>query len=165
MGKVNKLVVVLISIFITIVVVGLFYSCILLIPEVENIDKKLINIGGKAYRKESIILVLVLLTGAMGSFVHLLSSFVKYVGTRKFENNWILWYLLRPLIGMSLALIFYFAFRGGMMTPTADVSQINIYGVLTISCLAGMFSKQATEKLNEVFSTVFSAKETKSNKE
>lgn len=107
------------------------------------------------------LILLVLLAGAIGSYVHATSSFVDYVGNRTLISSWVWWYLLRPFIGMMLALIFYFVFRGGFVTaginPSGEnaASYINPFGIAALAGLVGMFSKVASDKLNEVFTTLF----------
>jgi hypothetical protein len=59
---------------------------------------------------------------------------------------------------MALALIFYFAIRGGFIAPSAGASDMNPYGIAAMAALVGMFSKQATDKLNEVFTSLFGSK-------
>jgi len=110
---------------------------------------------------ETRLLLLVMLVGAIGSYVHAASSFVDYLGNRTLISSWVWWYLLRPFIGMMLALIFYFVFRGGFITGgvnqggDAAASFINPFGIAALAGLVGMFSKVATDKLNEVFTTLF----------
>jgi hypothetical protein len=107
------------------------------------------------------LILLVLLVGAIGSYVHSASSIVDYLGNRTFISSWVWWYLLRPFIGMMLALIFYFVFRGGFITGGVNPSGedaakfINPFGIAALAGLVGMFSKVASDKLNEVFSTLF----------
>jgi hypothetical protein len=107
------------------------------------------------------LILLVLLAGAIGSYVHAASSFVDYLGNRTIISSWVWWYLLRPFIGMMLALIFYFVFRGGFVTAgvnsgvDAAANFINPFGVAALAALVGMFSKVAADKLNEVFTTLF----------
>lgn len=96
---------------------------------------------------------LVIVAGALGSYIHAATSFADYVGNRKMARSWIWWYILRPFIGVSLALVFYFVVRAGFLTGGAG--DVNPYGVATMAALAGMFSKQATDKLEEVFTTIF----------
>lgn len=100
-------------------------------------------------------LLLVAVAGALGSYIHLATSFTEYVGNRAFRWSWALWYLLRPFIGMALAVILYFAIRGGLITGTGATETLNLYGVAALAGLAGMFSKQATDKLREVFENFF----------
>jgi hypothetical protein len=110
------------------------------------------------------LLLLVLLAGAIGSYIHASSSFVDYLGNRTLISSWVWWYLLRPFIGMMLALLFYFVFRGGFITAGVNpggegaASFINPFGIAALAGLVGMFSKVATDKLNEVFLTLFSPK-------
>src|SRR3989442_8736818 len=101
-------------------------------------------------------LILVSLTaGALGSFVHSATSFATFLGNRKLIRSWIGWYLLRPLIGMALALLFYFIVRGGFLSTGASGASLSPYGVAAVSGLVGMFSKEATDKLREVFKNLF----------
>jgi hypothetical protein len=109
---------------------------------------------GPTYGREVDLLLLVLICGALGSFAHGARSFVDFVGNRTLRASWSAWYLLYPLIGATLALIFYLAVRGGFLTTSAG-KDVNVYGLTAISGLVGMFSKQATTKLSEVFSTLF----------
>ncbi len=110
---------------------------------------------------ETRLILLVLLVGAIGSYVHAASSFVDYLGNRTMVSSWVWWYLLRPFIGMMLALIFYFVFRGGFITGGINTGGesaanfINPFGIAAMAALVGMFSKVATDKLNEVFVTLF----------
>lgn len=103
-------------------------------------------------------ILLVAISGGLGSYVHLATSFVDYVGNRKFVMNWTWWYLLRPSIGSTLAIIVYFTFRGGLVTGQSGAEQLSPYGVAAIASLAGMFSKQATDKLREIFDNIFQTK-------
>jgi len=107
------------------------------------------------------LILLVIVTGLLGSYIHSATSYADFRGNREFEPSWLIWYLLRPFIGASLALVVYFALRGGLLAavlsgnqPT-DASQINPFGIGAIAGLTGMFSKQAADKLAEVFSTLF----------
>jgi hypothetical protein len=105
------------------------------------------------------LLLIVMIAGALGSFIHTATSFSDFVGNRKLTTSWIWWYLLKPFIGMALALVLYLVVRGGLLAPGAEAGkQINIYGVVALAALAGMFSKQATDKLSEVFGTLFQTK-------
>jgi IPT/TIG domain len=104
---------------------------------------------------DAALLVLVVITGAFGSYVHAATSFADYVGNRTLASSWLWWYLLRVFIGVALAVIFYLAVRGGFLAAQADASSVNPYGVAALAGLVGMFSKQATDKLEETFSSLF----------
>ncbi len=104
---------------------------------------------------ERTFLVIALLAGALGSYIHLATSFADYAGNRQLVGSWLWWYTLRPFIGMALAVIMYFVVRGGLILPTTSPEGLSPYGVAAIGALAGMFSKQATDKLREVFENLF----------
>lgn len=100
-------------------------------------------------------LALVAVSGALGSYIHLATSFADYLGNRQFVTSWKWWYVLRPFIGSALALSVYFAARGGLISGGAGAGELSPYGVAGLAALTGMFSKQATDKLREVFETLF----------
>jgi len=114
--------------------------------------------------RELDLLWLVLLGGALGSFLHTAQSYSDYVGNRTLKSNWAWWYAFRPFIGAGLALVFYAAARGGFMAiatgSTAKASELNPFGVVSIAALVGMFSKAATTKLGDVFDTLFKSDKT-----
>jgi hypothetical protein len=78
---------------------------------------------------------------------------------------------LRIPIGIAIAVLFYFIIRGGLIIPTVQVQTpaltmnaseatlyVNPYSIAAFSALAGMFSRQATDKLAAVFDVVFAMK-------
>jgi len=113
---------------------------------------------------DQVLLLAVLAAGALGGCVHVATSFSDYVGNAQYRASWEWWYLLRPFIGGCLATAFYFLIRGGVMSMAsgggAEGAVPNLHGMVAISFLVGMFSKQATDKLDDVFDTLF-----KSNKD
>jgi hypothetical protein len=100
-------------------------------------------------------LALVAAAGALGSYIHLATSFADYLGNRQFVKSWTWWYVLRPFMGSALALILYFVVRGGLIAGSSGASELSPYGITAMAGLSGMFSKQATDKLREVFENLF----------
>jgi len=98
---------------------------------------------------------LVVITSALGSYVHTVTSFTLYAGNGNLFPSWLAWYLLRPAVSAALALIFFFVLRAGLFSGTAADQMINPSGIAAISGMVGMFSKQATEKLSKIFDTIF----------
>ncbi|WP_199509686.1 hypothetical protein [Nucisporomicrobium flavum] len=107
------------------------------------------------FTADSALLALVMIASALGSFVHAATSFATYVGNRRLHRSWIWWYLLRLFIGAALAISFYFAVRGGLLSAQVSSDSINPYGIAALAALVGLFSKQATDKLREIFETMF----------
>jgi hypothetical protein len=104
---------------------------------------------------DTCFIVLVIVVSALGSYVHAATSFVTYVGNRDLRTSWLWWYFLRTFIGIALALLFYFALRGGFFAQEATATEVNAYGIAALAGLTGLFSKQATDKLKEIFDTLF----------
>jgi hypothetical protein len=103
-------------------------------------------------------LLLVALSGALGSFIQIATSFTAFLGNRNFRRSWIWWYVLRVPIGVALAWLFYFAVRGGFFTSVSS-TDINPFGIAALGGLVGMFSKQASNKLQDVFTELFKSEQ------
>lgn len=175
-------------------------------PEIIYVPRLLKNITD-----EQRLILLVALCGALGAFIHMTTSFTDYLGSRKLESSWIAWYLMRPLVGATLALSFYFLLRGGLVSVNAsaptdymetrdsityvykDTSKgqlngqifksnsnavkgfekiaeekmprkpfnlpVNPFGVAAIAILSGLFSRQAVDKLKDIFENIFTTKD------
>lgn len=130
-------------------------------PQNGSANKEIIRIPIRVFGRcvqttfDERLLMLVIVAGILGAFVHGATSLADYIGNNGFSKSWTWFYLLRPAIGMALALVFYFVIRGGFLSTTGGAQDINPYGIAALSGLVGMFSKQATDKLNEVFGTLF----------
>ncbi len=111
------------------------------------------------------MILLVLLGGALGSYIHVATSYSYYIGFNKFDMDWFWWYLLRIPMGAVLALIFLMLIQGGMFTVPDSGSGSEPLTLIGLSALVGMFSRQATEKLKEVFDIIFKTRESEMNKE
>jgi cobalamin biosynthesis Mg chelatase CobN len=123
----------------------------------------------KCINRELDLLLLVLLAGSLGSFLHLAQSYSEFVGNRTLKSSWAWWYSLGPFIGAGLALVFYAAIRGGVMAVStgsnAKASELNPFGLVSVAAMVGMFSKPATIKLGEVFDTLFKSDKAKESKD
>src|SRR6185503_5051798 len=97
-------------------------------------------------------LLLVVCGGALGGSLHAIRSLIWVLGHRQSLKGWVLWYALRALVGIPLALIFYMAVRGGLLSPGADSRLLNPYGMLAFSVGIGFSGMSILEKLTAVFS-------------
>jgi hypothetical protein len=98
------------------------------------------------------LLFLVLLAGALGAMVSVFRSFTWYVGHGKLFAHWVPYYLLRPFVGATLAIVFFLVIHGGF---AQDMAQSNAFGYVALAAIIGLFSEQAAEKLKEIAETVF----------
>jgi hypothetical protein len=122
-------------------------------------------IGSWPVTRETQLLLLVFAAGALGSFVHALKSLADFIGNRTAQESWFWWYVTRPVLGATLAFIFYAVLRGGFLTGTpADVKVVNPFGVIAVAALVGMFADKATHKLAEIFDILFKAEDKRGGK-
>src|ERR1051325_407924 len=116
-------------------------------------------------REETRLVLLVLFAGGLGSYLHAIKSLVDYIGNQTARESWFWFYITRPFVGMSLALIFYAVIRGGFLAGTpADARSVNPFGVVALSGLVGMFADKAAQKLSEVFDAMFRTDDTRRDK-
>lgn len=101
------------------------------------------------------LLFMVMALGALGSLIHSITSFTTYIGNRKFLVSWTWWYLLRPFVGAALALALYFVVRAGLLSTNGSTEAVNHFGMAMLATMSGLFSKQASDKLEEAFTTLF----------
>jgi hypothetical protein len=101
------------------------------------------------------LILLVLVMGMIGRYIHNVMSFVDFAGNRSLVRSWTWQYLLSPFHGAFLALFFYLVLRAGMLTASTSQQNVNSYGILAISGLVGLFSSQAIDKLAEIADTLF----------
>lgn len=110
------------------------------------------------------VIYLVMLAGATGSFIHSAGSFISFVGNEQLQITWLWWYLLRPFLGMAVAIVFFIIFRAGYLSDMQAGENNNPYGFLALCTLAGTFSDQATLKLKEIFESLFRPKDERKGK-
>jgi hypothetical protein len=160
---------ILLGLFLILVGALLVYLLVVLWPAVQAataarqpsqtnaMQAKTISFFGASYSPDPdvTLLLLVAVLSALGSYVHAAQSFVDFAGNRRLVVSWIWWYMFRIFIGVALAEIFYFAIRAGFFGTDTPTSDINPYGIAAVAGLVGLFSKQATDKLREVFETLF----------
>lgn len=106
-------------------------------------------------KDERLLFFLVLLAGGLGSFVHTTRSFVDFLGNRRLRPSWAWWYVLQPFTGAALAMVMYLVVRGGFLASAPGATALNPWGFVAVAALVGLFSKQATNKLDELFTTMF----------
>jgi hypothetical protein len=108
---------------------------------------------------EANVLLMIILMGALGGFIHFASSLAQFVGNRKLFRSWIIYYLLMPFEGSSLALIIYLLLRVGVLAPSTSsngsTENLNLIGLYAFAGLTGLFAKQAIEMLADVFNVIF----------
>jgi len=106
------------------------------------------------------------LAAGIGSIVSTMFSFLSHASTNAdWKHEHIPWYILRPIQGSVLGVIFYWLFRGGILAvlPAQDSSagylELDLNGLAGMCALVGMFSRRAMIKLRETFKVIFATGE------
>ena len=92
------------------------------------------------------LLVMVVFAGALGNCLHGLRSLIWHVGYRKLRVSWLLKYYLSPFVGAAMAVIFFLAVAAGFTTNQGS----NIFVLIGLAGLVGMFSNEASVKLKSI---------------
>lgn len=111
----------------------------------------------------AIVFLLVALSGFLGSMIHIGTSFGNFIGSEQFKSSWIPWYFMKPFTATGVALIMYFVLRAGLLNAGGS-AQLNLYGLVTLSALAGLFTDKATIKLEEIFMVIFKPEDKRPDK-
>jgi hypothetical protein len=101
-----------------------------------------------------VLLVIVLAT--LGGQIRCLKSMWWYVGNRELKKSWVPMYLLSPLVGSMLGLVFYLLVRGGILALGGEMETPSEVGLAGASALVGMFSDEASMKFKTLAQAIFS---------
>jgi hypothetical protein len=119
----------------------------------------LLPTGGQ--RGELQNLLITMLAAGLGSSITAILGYLQHACiVCDFKRSYVPWYFARPLLGLLTGLIFYFVLKGGMLAVGASdgaqpLGGISELGLAALGALVGLFSKNALEKLREVFNTAF----------
>ena len=112
---------------------------------------------------EGLVLWMVIIFGAQGGTLRLVSSVVRYIGNRQLSRSWIAYYLAMPVQGALLAPIGYMLLRVVVLAPSAagenGTAHLNLISIYAVAALTGLFANQAMVKLGDVVEEVFRTKE------
>jgi hypothetical protein len=104
--------------------------------------------------KPLVFIIVSLVGGAFGGTLHAIASLTAHVADKDFGKEWTMWYLANPFVGAALAVAFLFVLQaglGGQASPSAG----GLYGIAAVATLVGLFSRQALDKLRDIFNVAF----------
>jgi len=104
---------------------------------------------------EARLILIVVLTGALGGQVRSFRSLAWHTGKRKLMKSWILQYILSPFTGATLAIITYFVIRGGFISAGSAEGQPRVYVYAGIASIVGIASEPVALKLKQVAERLF----------
>ena len=106
------------------------------------------------------------LAAGIGSIVSTMFSYLNHASTNAdWKHEHVPWYILRPIQGSVLGVIFYWLVRGGILAvlPAQDSQggylDLDLNGLAGMCALVGMFSRRAMIKLRETFKVIFATGE------
>ncbi len=106
---------------------------------------------------EGALVVLVIASGFAGGLIHSATSLAAFAGNRQLLQSWMLWFYLRGPVGALLALIVYLGYRGGIFSDYKAITQQSCFVIGFVSGLAGLFSKQVSDKLSDLVDVLFAS--------
>lgn len=148
----------LFALFLAVLLVNLWPQSYLAFPPAGTLgDPGVQCVFGWCPGPDARLLVMVMVAGALGSFIHVAKSFGDFVGNDRFMASWIWWYLLKPCIGMAFALVLYLMVRAVLLAVNiaTDSAGVNLYALMAMASLAGMASKQGLDKFAEGLDILF----------
>jgi len=108
------------------------------------------------------------LAAGIGSTVSTMFSYLSHASSSAdWKQSYVPWYILRPIQGSVLGVIFYWLVRGGILAvlPAHDTQgghlDLDLNGLAGMCALVGMFSRRAMIKLRETFKVIFATGEEK----
>jgi len=102
--------------------------------------------------------LLTMFAAGVGSSISTILGFLRHASEQKdFELSYTAWYVGRPLMGVLLGLLFFYVIKGGLMVilPNTPNDQMSGFALVAIGGMVGLFSKNAVEKLRELFKVLF----------
>lgn len=107
--------------------------------------------------------IVAFLAAGIGSTIATFNAYLRHnCEHQNFNHTYVPWYFLRPLMGSLLGLVFYWLIKGGIFSISPidaegkplsfTLDKSNLAG---LAALVGLFSRQAIQKLREIFHTVF----------
>ena len=105
---------------------------------------------------ETRLFLIVAIVGCLGGLLHSIRSWVYHAGHGQLKQNWMPFYFSTPIVGMTMAILFYLLFRAGFIAPTTPAAETNTYGFAAIAGLVGLFSSRASKMLENAADIIFS---------
>jgi len=107
-------------------------------------------------------LIIIACSGGIGGTIYSIRGFYQNLGEGSFNlNNWVWWYIFRPVMSAVIGVFIYFLIVGGLLS-VGNISEINYSKGLmfysALAFLAGFSFTQFANKLEEIASTIFSKK-------
>jgi len=103
-------------------------------------------------------LTITIFAAGIGSMITTILGYLKHASVdQDFDPAFSPWYIARPIMGVLLGVVFYFVLKGGLLATIPDAAnvEINEFGLAGLGGLVGLFSKNAIEKLREIFNVLF----------
>jgi len=146
---------IVIGLFVAALVVFLAATLLRIWPTTSVINGQIVWVN----LTEFTALAIVMISGALGAFIHIATSFASYAGNRTLTPSWFWWFMLRPAIGAAMALIAYFILRSGLLLDGNLGTDVSPFGIAALAGLIGLASKQFIDKFKNLSDLTFNTEQ------
>lgn len=120
-------------------------------PKVSKYERAGIIEAGPASNRELELLKIVLYFALLGSCAYCGGTFAARAGNTQLAKSWTGWWVLRPFVGVAVALVTYAVSRGGLLGGQGQPAEVNAFAVASLAGLVGLFTQPALQRLRERF--------------
>jgi hypothetical protein len=123
-----------------------------------------VDLAATELLRDTNLLVLVILMGALGALLGASRSLANFVGNGAFIPRWSLFYLFRPTFGAGLALLVFFGYRIGAVTGVKSTGPADPFAATFVAGMVGLFADTVLQKLKDLITALFPSHDERTDK-
>jgi len=104
------------------------------------------------------LVLIAFLAGVMGSVLHCLGALYWHCGKSDFKRYWVFFYIYCPPTAGLLAMGLFWLLSAGLFPGGTAAGSTSVYGIAATGFMAGLFSRDAINKLASIAANIFSIK-------
>ena len=115
-------------------------------------------------KRDTRLLILVMLMGALGALLGASRSLANFVGNDAFFPRWSLFYVFRPTFGAGLALLVFFGYRIGAVVGVKGVAPADPFAATFVAGMVGLFADTVMQKLKDLITALLPSQDDRKDK-